>query len=80
MYYIYALTNKAGRVYVGMSKDVEKRLEDHNKGRVFSTKGFRPWTIFFQEKVGNREEARKREKYYKSGYGKEFLKTRLSPL
>lgn len=59
-----------------MSEDVEKRLKEHNFGQVFSTKGYRPWTLIYVEKCGiNRTEARAREKYFKSGIGKEFLKT-----
>ncbi len=76
MYNVYAIVSlKNGRIYVGMSKDVKLRLVDHNSGRVFSTKPYRPWEIFFIENVGNRLECRKREKYYKSGCGKEFLKS-----
>lgn len=72
---IYAIcSEKDKRIYVGMSKDVEKRIEYHNKGGVTSTKGYKPWYIIYKEFVGNRHEARIREKYYKSGCGKEFLK------
>jgi putative endonuclease len=77
MYWVYAISsNKKKRIYVGMSEDVEKRLKEHNFGQVFSTKGYRPWTLIYVEKCGiNRTEARAREKYFKSGIGKEFLKT-----
>ena len=75
MYNVYAIISSLdGRIYVGMSKDVGLRLKDHNFGRVSSTKSYRPWKIIFIEKVGDRIECRKREKYYKSGCGKEFLK------
>ena len=63
------------RIYVGFSLDVVKRVSEHNRGMVTSTKGYRPWKLIFTEVVGpDRKEARKREKYYKSGCGKEFLK------
>ncbi|EKD93420.1 MAG: hypothetical protein ACD_28C00151G0025 [uncultured bacterium] len=59
-------------------KNVEKRVQIHNLGRVFSTKSYRPWTLIYKEKIGGRPEARQREKHFKSGYGKEFLKTLYS--
>ena len=79
MYKVYAIQSEVdGRLYVGMSQDIEKRVREHNSGRVFSTKGYRPWKIVFAEEVGERAEARKREKYLKSGFGKEF-RSRWSP-
>jgi putative endonuclease len=75
-YFVYVIKScKDGRLYVGLSKDPENRLKDHNFGRVFSTKGFKPWKVVYTEKVYNRSEARQREKYLKSGIGKEYLKS-----
>jgi putative endonuclease len=74
-YYVYAIqSQKDGRIYVGMSENVELRIITHNNGRVFSTKGFLPWLLIYKEFVGERKNARVKEKYYKSGCGKEFLK------
>lgn len=65
MYEVYALkSEKDGRIY-----------KEHNSGFVFSTKGYRPWKLIYRELVGARIEARKREKYWKSGIGKERLKS-----
>ena len=57
-----------------MTADLETRIKYHNQGRVFSTKGFIPWKLVYTEKVDNRLNARKKEKYFKSGCGKEFIK------
>jgi putative endonuclease len=74
-YWVYAIhSERKPRIYVGMSRDVERRIREHNTGSVFSTKGYRPWTLIYKEVCGQRIEARKREKYLKSGIGKEFLK------
>ncbi len=74
-YFVYAIqSQKDGRLYVGLSKNPTTRLKDHNFGRVFSTKKFRPWKIVFVENIDNRIAAREREKYLKSGIGKEYLK------
>ena len=75
MYTVYAILSlKDGRIYVGFSSNIERRVNEHNAGKTKSTKGFRPWKLFFTENVDSRIEARKREKYWKSGTGKEQLK------
>jgi len=78
MYTVYGLiSGKDGRIYVGFTQDLKRRLEEHNSGGVFSTKGFRPWKVLYTEKANTRQEARTREKYLKSGIGKEFLKSNV---
>ena len=75
MYIVYAIKSlKVSRIYVGLSDNVARRLKEHNSGLVFSTKGYRPWALFYKEVYKTRTEARIREKQLKSGYGKEFLK------
>ncbi|MHB9139692.1 MAG: GIY-YIG nuclease family protein, partial [Victivallaceae bacterium] len=71
MYTVYALKNNANRIYVGLTANLKQRLNYHNSGRVNSTKGYRPWHLFYTEKFKTRIEARIREKQLKSGYGKE---------
>jgi len=79
MYTVYAILSlKDGRIYVGFSSNVERRINEHNSGKTKSTKGFRPWQLIFTENVDTRIEARKREKYWKSGIGKEQLKDMLA--
>jgi len=76
MYFVYAVkSQKDGRIYVGLSSNIKRRILEHNSGYVFSTKGFRPWKLIYKEEAKNRKEARKREKYFKSGSGKELLKS-----
>jgi putative endonuclease len=77
MYIVYALQSlKDERIYVGLTSNLEQRLNYYNSGKVFSTQGYRPWKLFFTEEYKTRIEARNREKQLKSGYGKEFLKAR----
>ncbi|HPG12199.1 MAG TPA: GIY-YIG nuclease family protein [Chitinophagaceae bacterium] len=79
MFFVYVIRSDAdGRFYVGMTQSVNNRLNQHNKGRVFSTKGYLPWQLFFVESFTNRPDARKREKYLKSGIGKEYIKSKWS--
>ena len=75
--YVYALTNHKNRIYVGMTSNLNQRLEEHNSGHVFSTKGYRPWQVLYFEQCKDRQEARRKELYYKSGVGKENLKKLL---
>ncbi len=80
-YSVYVIkSEKDGRLYVGMSSRVDERLKEHNNGNTFSTKGYRPWKIVYVENCGDRITARRREKYLKSGCGKEFLKATLAQL
>lgn len=76
MFYVYVLVSqtKGLRFYVGFTDDLQRRLLEHNNGKTTSTKGYRPWNLFFFETVNTRSEARDREKYLKSGAGKEKIK------
>ncbi len=72
--YVYVLrSDRDGRRYVGIAHDVAKRLEEHNAGRVFSTKGRRPLRVVHAEFVDTIAEARAREKYYKTAAGRRLL-------
>lgn len=57
-----------------MTADVTIRLATHNSGKVRSTKAYVPWVLVYQEECRSVEDARKRELYLKSGYGRSFLK------
>lgn len=75
-FYVYVLVSeKDGHFYIGLSSNPQKRLESHNNGEVKSTKGRRPFRLVHQEKASCRAEARSREKFLKSGIGREYLKT-----
>jgi putative endonuclease len=76
MFIVYGLkSEKDGRVYVGFTQDLSRRLKEHSSGKTRSTKGWLPWSVYYTEEVDSREKAREREIYLKSGIGKEFLKS-----
>ena len=76
MYYTYILRSEIDKTrYVGSAEDKEKRLLDHNNGRVRYTKGKRPWKLIYFEVFKTRSEARKRELFLKSGQGRKLLDT-----
>ncbi|MEQ8712230.1 MAG: GIY-YIG nuclease family protein [Cyclobacteriaceae bacterium] len=77
MYFVYVLRSEVnGYFYVGMTADVNRRLNEHNTGKNKSTRAYKPWKLFFYETLGSRKEARSREKYLKSGVGKEYIKNK----
>jgi len=76
MYYVYAIKSLSKNyIYVGMTNNIERRLKEHNNGENRSTKAFKPFVLIMKEEFETRVEARRSEKYLKSGIGKEFLKS-----
>ena len=65
---------KDGRYYKGMTTNFTNRIKEHNAGRTFSTKVFVPWELVYYEEYSTRSEARAREKFLKSGQGRNFIK------
>jgi putative endonuclease len=81
MFTVYAIKSEVDkRIYVGFTNDVKRRIKEHNSGKTKSTKGYRPWKLLYEECVESRKKARAREKYLKSGVGKEFLKNINGPV
>lgn len=68
MYKLYVIKNKDGKRYIGISSDVEKRLNSHNRGSVRSTKPYKPWHLVYCEEYQSRLEARQREVFLKSNF------------
>ena len=77
-YFVYILESEIdGRLYKGQTSEVAKRISEHNSGKTKSTKGYKPWKLVYLETFGTRDEAVFREKYFKTGSGREFLKTKV---
>ena len=75
MYYVYILLNEAKtRSYTGVADDVNKRLAEHNAGRVKSSRPYRPYRIIHAESFETLKEARQKERFYKSTTGRRKLK------
>ncbi len=76
MYFTYILKSlKDNKCYYGSCEDLEKRLLMHNAGKVRSTKSRIPFIIHYFEKYKTRSESQKREYYFKSIDGYNWLKT-----
>jgi putative endonuclease len=78
MFYVYAI-HSFGRnyTYVGLTNNIQRRFSEHQAGKNKTTKPYRPFKIIWVETFKTRPDAREREKYLKSGAGKEFLKSLL---
>jgi len=75
MFTVYILySEKYKKTYTGMTSDLGERFRSHNElGTKGWTKNFRPWVIIHTEEYINKSDALKREKYLKSGVGREFI-------
>ena len=73
---VYVLYSEAfDQIYIGMSNNVEKRLQQHNSGQNKSTKAYIPWVVIHAEPFEFRHEARLREKYLKSYRGRKKIRS-----
>ena len=74
MFHVYVLkSEKTGRRYVGSCENLETRLRRHNLGHSKATRHGAPWTLVHSETFANRVDATRRERYYKSGRGRDEL-------
>ena len=79
MYTVYVLkSQKDLKLYYGFTKDLENRLSEHNTGQVKATKPRRPFVLIYSENVDTVLEARRKEKYFKSGFGRKYVQNRIN--
>ncbi len=78
MFYTYILhSKKDGKLYAGYTHDLKLRFEQHQKGLVESTKHIRSLILIYYEVCLNQKDSLRREKNFKTHYGKLFLSKRL---
>jgi putative endonuclease len=78
MYYTYVLKSKKDNyLYIGYTDNLKRRYLEHKEGQVKSTKDRRPVELVYYEACINKMKAIKREKYFKTGFGRRFLKSRI---
>lgn len=77
-YYVYILYSyKDGGLYIGFTADLKKRLTLHTKGLVKSTKLRIPFKLIHYEYFVNMQDAKARERFLKSGFGKKQMRLAL---
>ena len=77
-FYTYVLKcEKTSTFYTGATEDLESRIKQHEKGKVFYTESRLPVKLVYFEGRLNKEDAYSRERYLKIGMGKRYLKNRI---
>ena len=79
MKYSYVLlSDRDGKFHIGSTGDLRERLQQHDKGQVRSTAYRRPLRLIYYEGCLSADDARRRERYLKTGRGGRYLKQRLA--
>ena len=60
-YRVYVIRNRVGKFYIGLSDDIDGRINQHNVGHSKWTRGKGPWTLIWQSEEMNLSSARKLE-------------------
>jgi putative endonuclease len=78
MLYVYILQSQIdNELYVGCTGDLKKRISEHNSGLVFSTKLKKPYKLIYYESFLNKKDSFMREKWLKTGWGRNQIKKML---
>ena len=80
--FVYVLRSASDqeRHYVGVTSEVDSRLEWHNHGPSGHTVEHRPWSLAVVIELPTEEQATRFEKYLKSGSGRAFSKRHFGPI
>ncbi len=78
-FWIYILQNETtGKLYKGQTSDLEKRIERHNThesgSKRYTHKQKGPWRLVYSEEYATRSDAMRRERFFKSGQGREWIR------
>jgi putative endonuclease len=77
-YYSYVLrSEKNGVLYKGSTDDLEKRIKTHNAGKVKFSSKYLPWKLILSEEFETSAEAMRREKWYKTGVGRDWINNQI---
>lgn len=75
MYYVYVLSSlKYTKSYVGTCDNIDRRITEHNAGKMIFSRRYKPWKIIHLEEYKTLAVAGRRERYLKSGRGRILLK------
>ena len=73
-FYVYILRSlKDRKFYVGCTHDLKKRVEEHNVGKSFAPKLRTPFKLMYYEAYLNRQDAEARERFFKTGWGRQYI-------
>ncbi len=76
-YIVYIIKNNNGKIYIGQTSQLEKRIGEHNfTGQGYTSK-YRPWHLIHKEEYLTRKDAMSREKFLKTGKGRDWIKNTI---
>jgi putative endonuclease len=78
MYTVYILMDNDGKLYKGMTSDLDRRFREHVSGQTRTTSKMDGLRVVYTEVYKTVGEARRREKYLKSAAGRRFLKDKMN--
>ncbi len=74
MFYVYVLRSRRdGNFYTGFTSDLRRRIQEHFAGESFATKSRLPFDIIYFEGHRNKKDAFARERFLKTGWGRNYL-------
>ncbi len=80
MYFVYVLANSEGRLYIGFTTDLNRRVLQHQDGEGGWIRGRGPWKLVDSEPFEDRNAALRRERNLKRGKANQDLRRRLGTL
>ena len=81
VFYVYVLrSQKTNYRYIGKTNNLTRRLAEHNQGLTRSIRFQVSFVLEYVEVFAARKEAIKRERFFKSGKGREWLDKKVKSL
>jgi putative endonuclease len=78
LYFVYVLRNGEGRLYIGFTSNLERRVRQHQGDKGGWTQGRGPWELVHSETFDSRVEAMRRERSLKRGKANHDLRKALN--
>jgi putative endonuclease len=76
-YHVYVLKSlRDGKTYTGVAGDLKRRMAEHARGHVRSTRNRRPLVLVYVERLDSKQQALERERFFKTPAGG-MMKQRL---
>ena len=81
VFWVYVLINPQGKIYLGQTSDLSRRLTEHNdpnyRGTLYTKRHAGSWQLVYQEQFQTRREAMGRERELKSSRGRDWIRQHL---
>ena len=73
MYIVYVLQDDRGKMYKGVTNDLNRRMKEHSRGKTRTTRHMQNLKVIYTENHVDFQSARQRELYMKSAAGRRYL-------